>query len=93
MKNIDRTSVGLGKSYGIFINENLTQTNDKIAFHCRKLKRNGRINKTNSKDGIVQIVSKDIENGKKIKAMYMNTLHDRFSDFASGEDAREDHKD
>ena len=55
----------------IFINENLTPTNNKIAFHCRELKRNGRIDKINSRDGIVQIFSKDIENGNKIKIVHM----------------------
>ena len=93
LKNIDRTSIGLGKSHGILINENLTPTNDKIAFHCRELKRNSRINKRYSRDGILQIVSKDVENGKKIKVIHMNTLHDRFPDFDFGEDAREVHND
>ena len=41
----------------------------------------------------MQIVSKDIENGKKIKVMHMNTLRDRFPDFDFGEDAREDYND
>ena len=54
---------------------------------------NSRIDKTYSKDGIVQIVSEDIENGKKIKVMHMNTLHDWFPNFDCGEDAREDHND
>ena len=93
LKNIDITSIGLGKSHGILINENLTPTNNKIAFHCRELKRNGRIDKTYSRDGIVQIVSKDIENGKKIKVIHMNALHDRFPDFDFREDEREDHND
>ena len=53
LKNIDKTSIGLEKLHGIFINENLTQNNKKIAFHCRELKRNGRIDKTFSRDGIV----------------------------------------
>ena len=39
----------------------------------------------------MQIVRKDFENGKKIKIMYMYTLHDRFPDFDFGEDAQEDH--
>ena len=43
LKNVDRTTVGLEKSHSIFINESLTPTNNKIAFHCRELKRNGRI--------------------------------------------------
>ena len=41
----------------------------------------------------MQIVSKDIENGKRIKIIHMNTLHDKFPDFDFGEDAREDHND
>ena len=66
LKNIDRTSVDLEKSHSIFTNENLTPTNNKLAFHYRELKRKGRIDKTYSRDDIVQIVSKDIENGNKI---------------------------
>ena len=41
----------------------------------------------------MEIVSKDIENGKKNKIMHMNTLHDKFLDFYFGEDAGEDHND
>ena len=93
LENIDRTAVGLEKFHSIFINENLTHKNNKIAFHCGELKRNSRIDKTYSRDSIVQIASKDIKNGKKIKIMHMNTLHDRFRDFNFGEDAREDHND
>ena len=94
MKNFDRRSIGLKKLHrNIFINENLTPTNNKIAFHCRELKRNGRIGKTYSRNGIMEILSKDIENGKKIEIMHMNTLHDRFPDFYFGEDAQEDHND
>ena len=44
-----------------------------------------------SRDGIMQVISKDIENGKNIKIVHINTLHDRFPDFNFGEDAREDH--
>ena len=49
-------------------------------FHCWELKHNGRIDKTYSRDSLAQIISKDIEHGKKIKVMHMNTLHDRFPD-------------
>ena len=41
----------------------------------------------------MQIVSKDIENGKKNTVMHMKMLHDRFPDFDFGEDARGDHND
>ena len=93
LKNIDRTSIGLDKSHRIFINKNLTPANNKIEFHWRELKRNDRVGKIYSRGGIVQIVSKDIENGKRIKIIHMNTLHDKFPDFDFGEDAREDHND
>ena len=36
----------------------------------------------------MHIVSKDIENAKKIKIVHMNTLHDRFPDFDFGEDGQ-----
>ena len=62
-------------------------------FHCWELKRNGRIDKTYSQDGVAQIVSKDIQHGKKIKVMHKNTLHDRFPDFDFSEEAQEDHND
>ena len=65
----------------------------KIAVHCQELKRNGWIDKTFSRDGIVQIVSKDIENGKKVKIIHMNMLYDSFPDFDFGEDVQEDHND
>ena len=61
--------------------------------HCWELKHNGRIDKTYSRDILAQIVSKDIEHGKKIKVMHMNTLHDRFPDVDFREDAQEDHSD
>ena len=71
----------------------MTPTNNKIALHCWELKHNCRLDKTYSRDGIVQIVSKDIENGKKNTVMHMKMLHDRFPDFDFGEDARGDHND
>ena len=61
--------------------------------HFREIKRDGRIDKTYSSDSIVQIVNKGIENGKKIKIMHMNTLHDRFPDFDFREDARDGNND
>ena len=77
----------MAKLHNIFINDNLTPTNNKIAFHFQKLKFNGRIDKKYSRNGIVQIVSKNIEIEKKIKIMPMNKLRGSFPDFDSGEDA------
>ena len=45
--NINKSSLSLSSSDNIFINENLTPMNNKIVFHCWKLKRNGQIEKTN----------------------------------------------
>ena len=42
-------------------------------------------------NGIVQILNKDIKNGKKIKVTNMNTLDDRFPDFDFKQDTQEDH--
>ena len=71
----------------IFTNENLTPMNNKIPFHCRKLKRNGQINKTYSRDGVIHIASSNIRNGKVIKILQMSILLDIFH---SGPDAREE---
>ena len=49
--NINKPSLSMSSSDNVFINENLTPMNNKIAFHCRKLKRNGQIDKTYSRDG------------------------------------------
>ena len=45
LRTIDKTSIGLHNAT-IFLNENLTLENNKIAYHCRKLKRDGTISKT-----------------------------------------------
>ena len=55
--NINQPSLGLSSSDYIFMNENLTPVNNKVAFHCRKLKRNGQIDKTYSKDVVIHIAS------------------------------------
>ena len=48
--------------------------NNKIAFHCRKLKRNGQIDKTYSRDGVMHIASSNIRDGKAIKILNMSML-------------------
>ena len=44
LKTIDKSSIGL-QNATIFLNENLTPENNKIAYHCRKLKCDGTISK------------------------------------------------
>ena len=69
LKNIDRTTVALQKSHIIFINENLTPTNNKIAFHCRELERNGRIDKT-----ILEMVQRK----SPVQILKLEKLDDKF---------------
>ena len=45
LKTNDKTSIELQNAM-IFLNENLTLENNKIAYHCRKLKPDGTISKT-----------------------------------------------
>ena len=83
LKNIDKSSIGLSNSSDIFINENLTLANSKLAFHCRKLKREGFV---------VCITSKNVQNGKTIKVLHLNTLVDLFPNFDFGEvNSSDDH--
>ena len=88
--SINKSSLSMSSSDKIFINENLTPMNNKIAFHCRKLKRNGQIDKTYSRDGVIHIASSNIRDGKVIKILHMSMLLDIFPDFDFGPDAREE---
>ena len=72
----------------IFINENLTKTNNLIAYNCRKLKRNGMIDKSYSGEGVIHISSPQISNGKVIKVLHMNTLFDLFAEYDFNEEVR-----
>ena len=87
--NISKSSRSLSSSGNIFINENLTPMNNKIAFHCRKRKRNDQIDKTYSRCGVINIASSNIRDGKVIK-IYLSMLLDIFPDFDFGPDAREE---
>ena len=88
--NINKSSLSLSSSDNIFIIENLTPMNNKIAFHCRKLKHNGQIDKTYSSDGVIRIASSNIRDRKVIKILHMSMLLDIFPDFDFGSDAREE---
>ena len=64
--------------------------NNKIAFHCRKRKRNDQIDKTYLRCWLIHIASSNIRDGKVIKILYMSMLLDIFPDFDFGPDAREE---
>ena len=71
----------------IFINENLTVRNNKIAYISRKLKRSGEVEKAYTKDGITHVSSPNINRGKIIKIFHINELYSLFPDY----DFRENH--
>ena len=74
-------------NYNIFVNENLTLRNCKIA---RKLKRADHIEKTFARDGTVHISSPDIQRGKVLKIYHLNNLFNLFPDHDFGENIIED---
>ena len=59
---------------------------NKLAFYCRKLKRDVYVEKTFSREGVVCIRYRDIQDGKTIKVLHFNTLVDLFPNFDFGED-------
>ena len=65
----------------IFINENLIDYNNKIAFYCRKLKKVSFVEKCYFRDGVVHIVTRDGWRDKAAKVFDMNQLLELYSDF------------
>ena len=64
----------------MFINENLTPVNNRIAYNCRKLKRQNLISKTYTVNGMVYLISSNIKRGKPVKVFHMQTLLNLFPD-------------
>lgn len=85
----DTTSLRINNR-NVFINENLTRSNGKIAFHSRNLKRSSKIEKCYTKDGVVHIAGGQLENGKVMKILHLNTLLELFPEFDFGENVREE---
>ena len=65
LKSIGKSTLGFNND--VFINENLTPVNNKIAYNCRKLKRQNLILKTYTINGTVHIVSNNIKRGNQLK--------------------------
>ena len=65
----------------VFISENLTNYNKKIAFYCRRLKKTTLVEKCYSRDRVVHIVTKDEWRDEATKALHMNQLLELFPDF------------
>ena len=67
-------------NYNIFVNENLTLRNRKIAFLCRKLE----------KVSTEHISSPDIQRGKVLRIYHLYDLFNLFPDHDFGENIKED---
>ena len=74
----DLTSIGLDKSTNHFLSQNLPDYNNKIAFHCRELRRKRLINSTWAYGGKVFI--KIQENGNKEEIKHLSQLTKKFPD-------------
>ena len=85
LKTIDKSSIGL-QNATIFLNENLTPENNKIAYCCRKLKCDGTISKTFTSNGTNIICCNILENGKPQKVHHVNDLCVMFPDINFGND-------
>ena len=72
-----------------FLNENLTPENNKIAYHCQKLKRDGTRSKTYTLNGTNIICCNILENGKPQKVHHVNDLCIMFPDNNFGNDDRD----
>ena len=83
LKTIDKSSIEL-QNGTIFLNENLTPKNNKIAYHCGKLKRDGTILKTYTSNGTNILCFNILENGKPQKVHHFNNLCVRFPDINFG---------
>ena len=68
LKSIDKNVIGIPNTK-LFISENLTPANSKLAFNCRKLKRDGEIEKCYTINGIVDIV----KNNKLITLYHLSS--------------------
>ena len=84
-KNLRKSS---SSNCNIFINENLTVKNNKIAFLGGKLKRSGHLIKIYTRHGTVHISSPEIHRGKALKIYHINDLFNLFPYYDFGENYR-----
>ena len=82
-KKIDKGTLEMEKAM-LFLNENLSEENNKIAFLCRKLKREGMIANTYSANGIIRLSCNKISNGRIQKVPHISYLFEHFPDFDFG---------
>ena len=73
---VDLTSIGLEKNTNLFLSQNLSDYNNKIAFHCRELRRKRLIDSTWAYGGKVFIKIQD--NGNKEEIKHLSQLTKKF---------------
>ena len=66
LASVNTSAVGLGNITKLFISENLADSNNKLAFKCRKLERACLIHNTFTRDGVVHVMKSDRGNSEKI---------------------------
>ena len=76
LTSVNASAVGLGNSTKLFVSENLTDYNNKLAFKYRKLKRVSLIHSTFTRVGVVHIMKSDRDKSEKIT--HMSTLVELF---------------
>ena len=77
LKSIDKNHIGI-PNVNLFISENLTPLNSKLSFNCKKLKRDGEIEKYYTINGIVHIA----KNNKIMKIYHLKDLQEHFPEHA-----------
>ena len=75
---VDLTSIGLDKNINLFFSQKLSDYNNKIAFHCRELKRKRLIDSTWAYVG--KAFMKIQENGNKEEIKHLSQLTRTFAD-------------
>ena len=76
LKSIDKNAIGTPNA-SLFITENLTPASSKLAFNCRKLKRDGEVEKCYTINEIVHIV----RNNKLMKLYHLKDLQELFPEY------------
>ena len=76
LKSIDKNAIGIPNA-NLFISENLTPANSKLEFNCGKLKRDSKIEKCYTINGIVHIAKSD----KLMKIYHLKDLQELFPEY------------
>ena len=76
LMSIDKNAIGIFNA-NLFVSENLTPINSKLAFNCRKLKRDSEIEKCYNINGIVHIA----KNNKLMRIDHLKYLQELFPEY------------